>query len=198
MICSALKPCTITHELVSWGILSIYDYYKLLLLNTSIPVEASMSRKTSTKFLTSLAALAFDTVLRNGLINLISPPSSKKQNYTHNQSIVASVTASRVHPSCLNKHSSTTIKKKNDWQTNELTLPSTVHLVNIFALNNGFCSLTQSWTFTSWMTTSPQWPVHTLTHEPPLTTPFPPLHNGHFLPSPRSPLWKGSTVLEFC
>lgn len=108
--------CTITHELVSWGILSIYDYYKLLLLNTSIPVEASMSRKTSTKFLTSLAALAFDTVLRNGLINLISPPSSKKQNDTHNQSTVASVTASRVHPSCLNKLSSTAIKK-NDWQT---------------------------------------------------------------------------------
>ena len=159
MISSALKPCTITHKLVSWGILSIYDYYKLLLLNTSIPVEASMSRKTSTKFLTSLAALAFDTVLRNGLINLISPPSSKKQNYTHNQSIVASVTASRVHP-----------------RVHELTLPSTVHLVSIFALNNGFCSLTQSWTFTSWMITSPQWPVHTLTHEPPLTTPFPPFH----------------------
>ena len=96
-----------------------------------------MSRKTSTKFLTSLAALAFDTVLRNGLINLISPPSSKKQNYTHNQSIVASVTAGRVHSSCLNKHSSTAIKK-NDWQTNELTPPCTLHLVNIFALNSCF------------------------------------------------------------
>ena len=112
----------------------------LVTLITSIPVEASMSRKTSTKFLTSLAALAFDTVLRNGLINLISPPSSKKKNYTHNQSVVASVTASRVHSSCLNKLSLTAIKK-NDWQTNKLTLPSTLHLVNIFALKNGFCSL---------------------------------------------------------
>ena len=71
-----------------------------------------MSRKTSTKFLTSLAALAFDTVLRNGLINLISPPSSKKQNYTHNQSIVASVTASGVHSSWL--HNSTAINRASD------------------------------------------------------------------------------------
>ena len=152
-----------------------------------------MSRKTSTKFLTSLAALAFDTVLRNGLINLISPPSSKKQNYTHNQSIVASVTASTVHPSCLNKLSSTAIKK-NDWQTNELTPPSTLHLVNIFALNKGFCSLTLSSTsfndYLSTMATSLQlwplfwWTVHTLTHEPPLTTTFPPLYNGHFLLPP--------------
>jgi len=35
-----------------------------------------MSRNTSTKFLTSLAAFAFDTILRNGLMYLISPPSS--------------------------------------------------------------------------------------------------------------------------
>jgi len=46
---------------------------------TSIPVDASMSRNTSTKFLTSFAAFAFDTILRNGLMNLISPPSSNEK-----------------------------------------------------------------------------------------------------------------------
>ena len=160
MISSALKPCTITHKLVSWGILSIYDYYKLLLLNTSIPVEASMSRKTSTKFLTSLAALAFDTVLRNGLINLISPPSSKKQNYTHNQSIVASVTASRVHPSCLNKHSSTTIKKRMIGKLmNSLFLPPFILL-----------------TFLLWTMVSVHW--HKVE---PLLLEWLLLHNGQFI-----------------
>ncbi len=45
--------------------------------STSLPVDASMSRNSSTKVLTSFAALALLTHVRKGRVNLINPANSK-------------------------------------------------------------------------------------------------------------------------
>ena len=53
--------------------------FDILDLHTSSPVEASMSRNSSTNVRTSLAAFALLTDVRNGLVNFINPASSTSQ-----------------------------------------------------------------------------------------------------------------------